>query len=142
MPQLNEELIAAWTRLTAAMESCDLVQGLSFNEALVCGLLSRGHTTASSLCARTGILKSQMNAILRSLEQKGVITRSTDAADRRKQNLAFLPEGWDRYQESHRHTLSLADQLIHSLGEENSRTLMSLLLRAAYIFDKISMEER
>ena len=142
MPQLNEELIAAWTRLTTAMESCDLVQGLSFNEALVCSLLSRGHTTASSLCARTGILKSQMNAILRSLEQKGVITRSTDAADRRKQNLAFLPEGWDRYQESHRHTLSLADQLIHSLGEENSRTLMSLLLRAAYIFDKISMEER
>lgn len=142
MPQLNEELIAAWIRLTAAMESCELVQGLSFNEALVCGLLSRGYTNASSLCAKTRILKSQMNAILRSLEQKGIITRSTDATDRRKQNLAFLPEGWSRYQESHRHTLALADQLIASLGEERSRTLMSLLLQAAHKFDEISMEER
>ena len=129
-------------RLTAAMESCELVQGLSFNEALVCGLMSRGCTTASSLCARTGILKSQMNAILRSLEQKGIITRSTDAADRRKQNLAFLPEGRSRYQASHRHTLALADQVIASLGEENSRTLTLLLLRAAHKFDEISMEER
>ena len=80
MQALSEELLTAWLRLTSAIDNQRLVYGLSFNEAVVCSLLEResrrgGFLTASTLCARTGILKSQMNAILRSLESRGVISR-------------------------------------------------------------------
>ena len=52
--ELNEELIAAWMELVAAVENRRVVSGLSFNEALVCNLLARrqgGFLTASELCA-------------------------------------------------------------------------------------------
>ena len=76
MSQLSEDLIIAWMQLSAMMEKRALVHGLSFNEALVCNLIDRGCTTASALCVRTKILKSQMNAILRSLEKKGILSHS------------------------------------------------------------------
>ena len=77
MSQLGEDIIAAWMQLIAAIGDRWVVSGLSFNEALVCNLLSRrredgGCLTASELCAKTKILKSQMNAILRSLEEKSL----------------------------------------------------------------------
>ena len=66
---LNEELLEAWLRLSCVIDNQRLAADFPFNEALVCGLLSQGGCrTASELCARTRILKSQMNAILRSLE--------------------------------------------------------------------------
>ena len=78
---LNDELLSVWLQLTNVIDNERLVEGMPFNEALVCGLLSGGCRTASELCAETRILKSQMNAILRSLEGKGVIApRRTGAA--------------------------------------------------------------
>ena len=72
---LNEELLFVWLQLGNVIDNQRLVAELPFNEALVCGLLSRSDVplTASDLCNLTRILKSQMNAILCSLEQKGLI---------------------------------------------------------------------
>ena len=80
MDPLNEELLTAWLRLTSVIDNERLVAGLSFNEAVVCNLLGRakkaeGYLTARDLCAQTRILKSQMNAILGSLERSGLISR-------------------------------------------------------------------
>ena len=136
MSRLSEDLIIAWMQLTAMMEKRTLVQGLSFNEALVCNLLSRGCTTASELCTQTRILKSQMNAILCSLERKGVISRSVSPSDRRKVEVHFKEGGYELYMQSHRHTLSMLDRLIESLGEENIRVLVPLLSQAAEKFNE------
>ena len=70
MEALSEELLTAWLRLTGAINNQRLVDGLSFNEAVVCGLLERegrrgGFLTASELCAKTGILKSQAPPAMR-----------------------------------------------------------------------------
>ena len=93
---LDEELLAAWLRLTTVIDnqrlavSCAADQPrLPFNEAMVCGLLyaaqaSGESLTASGLCRRTRILKSQMNAILRSLERKGALSRRRSDGDRRQ----------------------------------------------------------
>jgi len=140
MSQLSEDLIIAWMQLSAMMEKRALVHGLSFNEALVCNLLDRGCTTASALCARTKILKSQMNAILRSLEKKGIICRSPSPTDRRKVEIRFLDEGYQLYRQSHQHTLAILDQLIKTLGEEDVRTIIPILSRAADTFDELSTE--
>ena len=146
---LDEELLAVWLRLTTVVDnqrlavSCAADQPrLPFNEAMVCGLLyaaqaSGESLTASGLCRRTRILKSQMNAILRSLESKGAISRRQSQADRR---LVELPEGLALYRESHRRSVAMAGRLIDEMGEERIRTLLPLLRQAADIFETIQQE--
>ena len=142
---LNEELLSVWLRLGAVIDNQRLVSDLPFNEAMVCGLLLRakeaGHTlTASDLCRETRILNSQMNAILHSLEKKGFLQRQKSPHDLRCSEIFLLPEGRERYLDSHRRTLALVDRLIESLGQDNATTLIPLLSQAADSFDQILKE--
>lgn len=138
----SEELLTAWLRLGCIIDNQRLVTDLPFNEALVCGILCRAGEplTASDLCGRTRILKSQMNAILRSLEGKGLLARKQSERDRRRVELELLPAGVEKYNTSHRHTLVLVDRLAARLGEERTRTLTGLLSEAAQAFDQIIKE--
>ena len=145
MEALSEELLTAWLRLTGAINNQRLVDGLSFNEAIVCGLLERegrrgGFLTASELCAKTGILKSQMNAILRSLERRGVISRQQSRQDRRQIEIRLLPEGSARYEAAHRRVLALARRLVDAMGEEPVRQLIPLLHQVVDTFTTIQQE--
>ena len=138
---LNEELLEAWLRLSCVIDNQRLAADFPFNEALVCGLLSQGGCrTASELCARTRILKSQMNAILRSLESQGVIARQRSQTDRRQVELRLLPAGLERYRASHRQALDTVDRLISGMAEDAARQLLPLLRRAADAFDTMQKE--
>lgn len=139
---LNEELLFAWLQVGSVIDNQRLVTQLPFNEALVCGLLYRAERplTASDLCARTRILKSQMNAILRSLEKKGFLEGAPSPNDRRRIELKLLSAGVERYNASHRSTLALVDRLIEELGEDRARALTTLLRDATETFDKILKE--
>ncbi len=59
-----------------------------FNEAFVCNLLSRQDAaqplTATDLCQRTKLLKSQMNKVLSEMERKGYIQRIRSEKDKRQ----------------------------------------------------------
>ena len=145
---LDEELLEVWLRLTSVIDNQRLAAShaaegqyaLSFNEAMICGLLARaqesgGHLTASDLCRQTRILKSQMNAILRSLERKGLVGRRKSQQDRRQIELQLLPEGEAMYRESHRRSVALAGRLVGRLGEKETRDLVALLRRTVDIFD-------
>ena len=145
MEPLNEELLSAWLRLSSAIDNQRLVKGLSFNEALVCNLLARanraGQTlTARDLCAQTRILKSQMNAILLSLEKHGVIQRRQSQHDRRQIELLLLPEGLQGYHASHANILALIDRLIEQMGVDKIRQLIPLLHQVVDTFDMIQQE--
>lgn len=142
---LNEELLSAWLQLGVVIDNQRLVSDLSFNEALVCGLLLRAREkgeplTASDLCRQTRILKSQMNAILSSLEKKEFLQRQRSQTDLRRVELSLLPEGVHRYLESHRQTLSLVDRLIDSIGRDKAEELIPLLRQVAESFDNILKE--
>lgn len=137
---LNEELLAVWLQLTNVIDNHRLSGGLPFNEAQVCGLLVGGCRTAGELCAETRILKSQMTAILRSLEEKGVIQRQRSQRDRRCIELKLLPEGYKRYVGGHQQVLMLVDRLIEAMGEDQVRILIPLLRQAVEIFDVIQEE--
>lgn len=142
---LNEELLSAWLRLGAVIDNQRLVSDLPFNEAMVCGLLLRAQEqgrflTASDLCAQTRILKSQMNAIVQSLEKKGFLQRQRSQSDLRRVELFLLPVGEKHYLASHRQTLILVDRLIASVGQDSIQTLVPLLLQVADSFDRILKE--
>ena len=142
-PPLSEELLAAWLRLGSVINNQRLVSALSFNEALVCGLLLQpgGCRTASELCARTKILKSQMNAILLSLEKRGLVVRQQDQADRRRVEVCLTPAGIAQYQLAHRPVLAMVQRLVDSMGEEKVRQLLPLLRQAADTFEMIQQED-
>lgn len=142
---LNEDLLSAWLHLGVVIDNQRLVSDLPFNEAMVCGMLLRAQEegrplAASDLCARTRILKSQMNALLGSLERKGYILRRRSQTDLRRVELFLLPDGAERYRESHRQTLALVDRLIGSMGREKVENLIPLLSQAADSFDRILKE--
>lgn len=141
--QLSEDLLSAWLHLGSVINNQRLVSGLSFNEALVCGLLVQpeGCRTASELCARTRILKSQMNAILISLEKRGLITRRQDQTDRRRVEVRLSQEGTARYREAHGPVLAIVRRLVASMGEEKVRQLLPLLRQAADTFDMMQQED-
>lgn len=137
---LNEELLSIWLRVSSIIDNQRLAVGMPFNEAMVCNLVARaqrqgGCITASKLCAETHILKSQMNAILSSLERKGVLERRRSERDRRQVELRLSKEGWECFECSHRHSLELADRLIGGMGEDSVRVLLPLLSQAADIFE-------
>ena len=96
--------------------------------------------TASDLCAETRILKSQMNAILRSLEEKGMLARQRSQQDLRQIELQLLPDGQERYMQTHQQVLSLVDRLMGDMPEEDIRTLISLLYQIIQNFDKTVKE--
>lgn len=81
-----------------------------------------------------------MNAILRSLEQRGMIVRRQAREDRRRVELGLLPEGLALYRESHRQSIAIVDRLIRQLGEDDTRALLPLLRRTADIFENIQQE--
>lgn len=137
---LNEELLYAWLQLTTTIDNQRLANGLPFNEAQVCGLLAGGCRTASGLCAETRILKSQMTAIIHSLEAKGILRRQHAQWDKRCIELHLLPEGEALYADSHRQTLALVDRIIEAMGEEKIRTLLPLLRQVTEVFDNIQQE--
>lgn len=149
---LDEELLAAWLRLTNVIDNQRLASArgtaeLPFNEAMVCGLLAQAQEagrclTASALCRQTCILKSQMNAILRSLERKGLISRRQSQSDRRLMELRLLPEGYALYQESHRRSIAITHCLIDRMGREQAQVLLPLLRQAADIFETIPLEPK
>lgn len=139
---LNEELLTAWMRVTTTINNHRLAADLPFNEALVCGLVMRfqekeGCATASGLCAATHILKSQMNAILTSLERKGILERRRSEGDRRRVELRLRPEGRERFEAAHRQNLALVDRFIAGMGEDGARALLPLLRQAADVFQEM-----
>ena len=94
MDQTREELLRAWMSLSAYIRGNRLLRELSMNEMLVCNLLYRRQeeggppVTATELCARTQLLKSQVNHILTAMESRGLIERARSQADRRVVSIA------------------------------------------------------
>ena len=63
MDAISEELLSAWLRLSNVINNQRLVEGQSFNQAQVCGLLARApekgrSLTAGDLGRETRLLKS------------------------------------------------------------------------------------
>ena len=64
----SDDVLNAWLRLTTRINNPRMAGELPYNELLICGILYRNqksskpeYLTATDLCGRTRILKSQMN---------------------------------------------------------------------------------
>lgn len=145
----GEALLRAWLGLAAVIWSRDLVSGITYNEAIVCNLLShRMETepqrplTATELCETLNIRKSQMNQILTSLEGQGYISRTRSDADRRQVHLTLTPAGQDAYTASHQKASSLLTAVVERLGPETTRSLTENLESANAIVQEVLAAQR
>ena len=72
--QLQEELLYAWMKMSVFIRGNRILSDLSFNEVMICGMLSRqppdAPLTATELGEQTNLLKSQINHILTGMEQR------------------------------------------------------------------------
>ena len=72
MQNINEKVLNAWLKLSTTICNERIVSELPFNESFICGILHRNAVehpdkkiTATELCEKTNMQKSQMNRILK-----------------------------------------------------------------------------
>ena len=132
--ETGEALLRAWLELAAIIWNRRMVSGMTFNEAVVSNLLlyrkqqDPAHPmTATELCEKLKIRKSQMNLLLGSLEKQGYLTRERSQADRRQIHLFLTEAGEQAYHASHQQSRELIDTVVSNMGEENARQLTEQL---------------
>lgn len=141
--ELSEELLDGWLSLSMSIWNERLVSAMTYNESMVCNLLYkqlRGGgrlMTATDLCGRLHIRKSQMNVILNNLENRGMILRSRSSEDKRNVHIELTEEGCRIYKEAHRDILDLPRGLIDRLGEDKIRTFAATMKEVAACFDEM-----
>lgn len=146
MENLNEELLAAWLKLSSVVNNERIVSTIPFNEAHVCNLLYRrrleapnDYLTATDLCGKTRILKSQMNKVLASLERRGLIERFRARDDRRKLYIRLREDNLSAFEAVHARSLALIDRAIERLGREDAAQVTALINRIAdYVDESLS----
>ena len=143
MEKLNERLLSAWLTASTVIDNERLVSTIPFNEAHVCNLLYQQrrenpeiYLTATDLCAKTRMLKSQMNKVLTSLENQKLIERFPSPEDKRKANIRLVEENLHIFEAVHARTTEIVDHVIDRLGEQDAEDFTRLLLQVSAIVDE------
>ena len=149
MENLNESLLNAWLRISTSVVNSRVVSELPYNESLVCNVLLRNSTdekskpmTATELCEKTNMLKSQMNRTLNLLEDKGIILRERSSTDKRQVLVTLVSNKDSAYERQHTQILQLLDKIIEELGIEKTYELINSLNNVSDIADKILKRNR
>lgn len=137
---LSEKLLDSWLGITATVSNDRLVEGLTFNEAFVCNIISKTingeNIIASKLCEKTGIQKSQMNKILNSLEKKKLIVKERSSIDKRNINIKLNLENISIYDKAHKKSISVVKGIIDEIGVNKTLDLINLINEVNYCFKK------
>lgn len=146
---LTENLLDAWLKLSSVVSNNRLVSGFSFNEAFVLNLLYKQQIggeekklTATDLCRQTNTLKSQMNAILTSLEKKQMIRRQRSDEDRRQIEVELNPEKMDVFMECHERSLKLVEGVLSKMGATEGDIAIRMLNKLAEAFEDMIAESK
>lgn len=141
----GERLLSAWLTLSSTLWNERVVTGMTFNEAFVCNLLTHQAKeapdqplTATDLCERTRLLKSQMNKVLSEMEKKGFIQRLRSEKDKRQIFLRLTAEGEQAYAQEHAGITAILDQLVSDLGEEKALAAADMVNEISASLKKIT----
>lgn len=144
MKHINETLLATWLRLSTAINNSRVVSELTYNESLICNILYQ-HSfgalqkklTATDLCKKTKILKSQMNRTLNHLENMGIIKKERSSEDKRRVFISLNQTHAYKYEKQHLEILTLLDAIIEKLGPEKAQLTIEILNTISDIADEV-----
>lgn len=124
---IGEQLVRAWLNLSSTMWNRRVVSSMTFNEMFVCSLLRhraeedpQNPFTATELCERTGLLKSQMNKVLNAMEENGYISRVRSDRDKRFVYIELSDSGTEQYLKEHEGIMLMIDRLVDAVGLETA----------------------
>lgn len=147
MEELNEALLESWLRLSTRISNSRLVSSMSYNESLVCHILYRNlkdgakkMLTATDLCEKTKILKSQMNRILNKLEEKKMIIRTRSTKDKRQIFVSFNMDRAEEYEKQHTKIMELLNTLIGKIGKDAANDAVRLFHNISDAADQVLYE--
>lgn len=147
MSDLNERLLDAWLSLSSTVSNERIVCYMPFNEAFICHLLynqlkldPNQYLTATELCEKTRMLKSQMNKILNGLEKKGLIQKMRSSLDKRVVFIVLCQDQLEIYQNEHTHIIGLIDDLIEKLGIEEANQVLQTFHKVSDTFNQLINE--
>ena len=133
MQNINEKVLGAWLKLSTTICNERIVSELPYNETLICGILHRNAVenpdkpiTATELCEKTNIQKSQMNRTLNSMEEKGLIIRKRSAKDKRQVFVSMNMENAAVYEKQHKKVLDIVDTVLERVGKEKAEEIIQL----------------
>lgn len=89
-----------------------------------------GPTGQRELTAALTLDPSNVVGLLNDLEERGLVTRRRDPADRRRHIVEASPAGRDRLRVASARLGAAEDDLLHTLSGDERATLHSLLVRA------------
>ena len=141
---LSETLLSAWLRISTSINNSRIVSKLTYNESLVCNILYRNQKTAdvvpmtaTLLCQKTKMLKSQMNRTLNHLEAKEMIRRERSSLDKRIVHITLNPEALKDYEKQHESIIAILNKIIAELGYEQAVETISILENICDIADNL-----
>lgn len=94
--------------------------------------------SAGELKDKLNISSSGVANTLKQAEQKGLVIRTTDEADHRRVTIRLTESGMQQAQEHSAHLHSTIDQLMQTLGQEDSRHLIRIFQKVMDISDSHS----
>lgn len=122
---ISENLVDAWINLSSTVWNRRVVSSMTFNEISVCNLLIRQmktdpevRLTATDLCEKTRLFKSQMNKVLNSMEKKAYIRRVRSEQDKRFVYIEFTEKGLEEYTKEHEDIMRMVDKLVLAIGKD------------------------
>ncbi len=131
--RLEENVIAAWVRLTGLLKNTRLTKGMIYNEAVVMLIVNRkyeedgvGLVSFKEIVAETGMLKSLVNRTIDSLVRKGMLLRTDGETDRRTTFVKPVPENLSTYLTVHERTLSIVKRIIEIIGQDDAQAFVRL----------------
>jgi len=142
----REQLLEAWMAMEVCIRGNRLLSEFSMNEMLVCNTLyHRMQTggdpvTATELCRKLQLLKSQMNRLLAGMEFDGLIRRERNPADKRESYVYLREEALPRYLKEHDHVLGIVEAVCTALGEADTLALTDLMRKAAHTVNHLKEE--
>lgn len=139
-----ENLLQAWLNISICIRGNRILKNMSFNEILICNILYRHQDkesiTATDLCCRTRLLKSQINKILSEMERRNLIERVRSDTDKRKVFIRLKPESIPVYHKEHEKILDILNVVYEEMGREKVNSLTELLNEALSIVDRVQKQ--
>ncbi len=127
MENMEESILMAWLRMCSAVSTERRVSELPYNESLICNILYHQqlthpgeYLTATDLCQRMKMLKSQMNRTLNNMEGKNLIIRERSSQDKRRVFITMNPEQSRIYKRQHLKILRFIKEIAEKIGKEKA----------------------
>ncbi|SMC46445.1 homoprotocatechuate degradation operon regulator HpaR [Primorskyibacter flagellatus] len=121
-------LIRAREAVMAPIRSMLADSGLTEQQWRVLRVLSEyGPQDTTDVADRASLLLPSLSRILRTMTEKGLITRQQHDGDRRRQILMITPAGQAVIDENIAEAAAIADAIKARLGDENYEALLDLL---------------